>query len=163
MNERGTVGEAGEGGLHGDAEPRLGEVLEFLRMLWAVDHALQSGSKRMEARLGVTGPQRLVLRIVGRFPGIGAGRVAQILHLHPSTLTGIVQRLQARGLLQRTIDPKDGRRALFTLSPRGRKLDTLQAGTVEAAVERALRRLPEKVVASQEVLAALAEELAQLD
>lgn len=163
MRERGTVSEAGDGDLREGDAPGLGDVLEFLRLLWAVDHALQSGSKRMESRLGVTGPQRLVLRIVGRFPGIGAGRVAQILHLHPSTLTGIVQRLQARGLLQRTIDPKDGRRALFTLSPRGRKLDALQSGTVEAAVDRALRRLPEKVGAAQEILAALAEELAELE
>lgn len=157
------MSEVEETGLREGEEPRLGGVLDFLRQLWAVDHALQSGSKRMESQLGVTGPQRLVLRIVGRFPGIGAGRVAQILHLHPSTLTGIVQRLQAHGLLQRTADPKDGRRALFTLSPRGRKLDALQSGTVEAAVERALRRLPEKVAAAQEVLATLAEELAELD
>src|SRR2546421_7190843 len=49
----------------------------------------------------LTGPQRLVMRIVGRFPGIAAGRVAQILHVHPSTLTGILKRLEARGLLQR--------------------------------------------------------------
>src|SRR5438132_8459125 len=35
---------------------------------------------------------RLVMRIVGRFPGIAAGRVAQILHVHPSTLTGILKR-----------------------------------------------------------------------
>src|SRR5206468_4578402 len=67
-------------------DPPLGAVLDFMRLLWAVDHALQSASKRMEATFGVTGPQRLVVRIVGRFPGIAAGRVAQILHVHPSTL-----------------------------------------------------------------------------
>ncbi|GAC1541048.1 MAG: MarR family transcriptional regulator [Myxococcales bacterium] len=141
----------------------LGAVLDFLRLLWAVDHALQSGSKRMVLKVGVTGPQRLVLRIVGRFPGIAAGRVAAILHVHPSTLTGILQRLEARGLLQRRSDPEDGRRALFALTPKGRKLDTLKAGTVEAAVRRALSRLPEAVPAASRLLAAVAQELATPD
>lgn len=156
------MSEVDESGEQAGIEPGLGEVLDFLRLVWAVDHALQSGSKRMEAQLGVTGPQRLVLRIVGRFPGIAAGRVAQILHLHPSTLTGVLQRLQARGLVVRSADPKDARRALFTLSPKGRKLDALQAGTVEAAVERTLRRLPEQIPAAQAFLVALAEELGTL-
>jgi DNA-binding MarR family transcriptional regulator len=137
----------------------LGAVLDFMRMLWALDHALQSASKRMVASFGVTGPQRLVVRIVGRFPGIAAGRVAAILHVHPSTLTGILQRLESRGILQRRPDPRDARRALLMLTAKGRKLDTVRTGTVEQAVRRALAKDPAKVVAAQEVLVALAEEL----
>ena len=63
-----------------------------MRLLWAVDHGLQTRSKRMAVGLGITGPQRLVLRIVGRFPGISAGQLSRILHLDPSTLTGILRR-----------------------------------------------------------------------
>ena len=74
--------------------PPLGEQLEFMRLLWAIDHGLQTRSKRMAAALGVTGPQRLVIRIVGRFPGVSAGQLARILHLDPSTLTGILRRLE---------------------------------------------------------------------
>lgn len=140
-------------------EPPLGAVLDFMRMLWAVDHALQSTSKRMEASFGLTGPQRLVVRIVGRFPGIAAGRVAEILHVHPSTLTGILKRLELRGTLQRKPDPRDARRALLTLTAKGRKLDVVRTGTVEQAVRRVLAKDPEKAAAAQEVLAALSEEL----
>jgi DNA-binding MarR family transcriptional regulator len=140
-------------------EPPLGAVLDFMRLLWAVDHSLQSASKRMESTFGITGPQRLVVRIVGRFPGISAGRVAEILHVHPSTLTGILKRLETRGVLQRRADPRDARRALFGLTPKGRKLDTVKTGTVEQATRRVLTRDPQKVAAAQEILAALAEEL----
>jgi len=139
--------------------PPLGAVLDFMRLLWAVDHALQSASKRMESTYGVTGPQRLVVRIVGRFPGIAAGRVAEILHVHPSTLTGILKRLEQRGILQRRSDPRDARRALFGLTLKGKKLDTAKTGTVEQAVRRVLTRDPQKIAAAQEVLAALSEEL----
>jgi len=57
---------------------QLGPVLEFMKLLWAVDHGLQSISKHMESRFGITGPQRLVVRIVGRFPGISAGALADV-------------------------------------------------------------------------------------
>jgi DNA-binding MarR family transcriptional regulator len=145
--------------LEDDKGPPLGAVLDFMRLLWAVDHALQSASKRMEAAYGVTGPQRLVVRIVGRFPGIAAGRVAEILHVHPSTLTGILKRLELRGILQRRSDPRDARRALFALTNKGRRLDTLRTGVVEQAVRRVLGKDPGKVLAAQEILAMLSEEL----
>ncbi|HYO66281.1 MAG TPA: MarR family transcriptional regulator, partial [Archangium sp.] len=117
-------------------------------------------SKRMEARLGLTGPQRLVLRLVGRFPDITAGRLAQILHVHPSTLTGVLKRLEKRGLLERKSDPLDGRKALFALTEGGRTLDVPSEGTVENAVQRAISRLPRaRLQNAQEVLMALAQEL----
>ncbi len=140
----------------------LGQVLEFMQALWAVDHELQSSSKRQEAHSGVTGPQRLVIRIVGRFPGIAAGKVSDIRRLHPSTLTGILKRLEDHGLLSRQPDPADGRRALLTLTAQGRTVDAARGGTVEAGVRRALAKLPPKsVAAAREVLERLAAELAR--
>jgi DNA-binding MarR family transcriptional regulator len=142
------------------ATDKVDEVFEFLRLLWAVDHELQSTSKRMEATLGLTGPQRLVVRMVGRFPGITAGRLAQLMHLHPSTITGILKRLEKLDMVQRASDPLDRRKALFTLTDAGRALDVPSAGTVEAAVQRALSRVPEaRLMGARDVLIALAEEL----
>ncbi|MBU8898914.1 MarR family transcriptional regulator [Corallococcus sp. H22C18031201] len=155
---QGTEPGPSEGGKpHG---PPLGEVLEFMRLLWAVDHGLQSTSKRMESKLGLTGPQRLVIRLVGRFPGITAGSLAHILHVHPSTLTGVLKRLERRGLLERKSDPLDGRKALFSLTEEGRQHDIPSEGTVEAAAQRVLARMPRgHIVFTQEVLTTLAQEL----
>jgi DNA-binding MarR family transcriptional regulator len=140
----------------------LGQAFEFMRALWAVDHQLQSASKRLEASAGVTGPQRMVVRLVGRFPGISAGQVSELLHLHPSTLTGILKRLEKSGLVVRRPDPADGRRALLVLSARGRSVDAVRGGTVEAGVRRALARLsPRAVTVAREVLEALSDELAR--
>jgi DNA-binding MarR family transcriptional regulator len=121
-----------------DPVPPLGEVLEFMRLIWAVHHGLEKTSKKMDLDLGITGPQRLVLRIVGRFPGIPAGHLAEILHVHPSTLTGILKRLEGRGFIERRPDPRDARRASLGLTARGRQLDVATEGTVEAAVTRTL-------------------------
>jgi DNA-binding MarR family transcriptional regulator len=140
--------------------PPLGEVLDFMRLIWAVDHALQRTSKQMERRIGVTGPQRLVLRIVGRFPGISAGDLARLLHIHPSTLTGILARLEQHGSIRRRSDPRDRRRTLLGLTDRGRRLDVATEGTIEAAVSRALARTSaERIRAAREVLLAIADSL----
>jgi DNA-binding MarR family transcriptional regulator len=131
-----------------------------MRVLWAVDHALRSTSKGMNARIGVTGPQRLVLRLVGRAPGISAGELADALHVHPSTLTGVLERLARRGLVARSADPEDARRTVLRLTPRGRAYDRVRAGTVEAAVLRMLGgQRSDRVAVAREILAALVEEL----
>ena len=123
-------------------------------------HAVQARSKRMERLHGVTGPQRFVLRVVGRFPGVSAGDLARILELHPSTMTGILQRLEERELLTRTTDPDDGRRFLFRLTDDGIRFDAERRGTIEAAVRRALARLDDaEVKKAEKVLAVLVEEL----
>ncbi len=139
-------------------EPRsLGRVLDFMRLLWAVDHGLTSNSKRMERLIGITGPQRLVVRIVGQYPGISAGALADALHVHPATLTGVLRRLVDRGALRREVDRADARRALFFLTRLGRRLDTVREGTVEHRVSRALRALSDgDLAAARRVLARIA-------
>ena len=138
----------------------LGPILDFLRLLWSIEHGLQRMSKRMEHQLGITGPQRLVLRVVGRFPGLSAGELAHIVRLHPSTITGILQRLVTRGLLARERDPGDSRRARLRLERRAVAYTRASAGTVEQVVTQALRRAgASNVRAARKVLAEVAERL----
>jgi MarR family transcriptional regulator, organic hydroperoxide resistance regulator len=145
-----------------EQEASLGRVLDFMRLMWGLNHALTQTSKRMQRTLGVTGPQRLVVRIVGQRPGISAGALARVLHVHPSTLTGVLKRLRARGAIERTSDPRDTRRALFRLSRKGLDLDTVRIGTAEARVRAALASLPEDdVTAAARVLGQLARALSQ--
>lgn len=119
----------------------LGPDLAFLRELWALDHALQKCSKRMARDLGVTGPQRLALRLVSRFPGLPAGRLARLLQLHPSTVSGVVKRLAVRGLLVRRVDGPDRRRSLLQVTPKGLALLSRGQSTIESAVQSALSGL----------------------
>ncbi len=96
----------------------------------------------MEGQIGVTGPQRFVIRMIGRFPRISAGAVSDLLHVHPSTLTGVLKRLERRGLVVRRADPADARRALLELTAKGRRVDATRVGTVEGAARKALASLP---------------------
>jgi DNA-binding MarR family transcriptional regulator len=116
----------------------LPDVLDFMQCLWAVVQGVERSSKGMSASLGVTGPQRLVLRVVGLFPGVSAGDLAAVLHVHPSTLTGVLYRLRAQRMLLRSADAADRRRALLRLTAKGRRVNAKRGGTVEAAVAAAL-------------------------
>jgi DNA-binding MarR family transcriptional regulator len=120
------------------ADRPLPDALQFMQLLWAVVHGLERTSKQMRGRIGVTGPQRLVLRVVGLFPGLSAGDLAVILHVHPSTVTGVIQRLVTHGLLVRADDPRDRRRAVLHLTRRGGRADATRRATVESAITEAL-------------------------
>lgn len=118
---------------------RNDDVLEMLALIWELDHELRRMSKHMEAKLGVTGPQRLAVRVLGREPNMTAGDLARTLRLHPSTLTGILRRLEDNGLVKRVQDANDKRRSRFTLTTKGRGYDVEAPGTLEAAVREMLR------------------------
>jgi DNA-binding MarR family transcriptional regulator len=119
--------------------PGLPDVLQFMQLLWAVVHGLERRSKQMRNHIGVTGPQRLVLRVVGLFPGLSASELSTILHVHPSTLTGVLQRLVTQRLLKRVENPRDRRRAILRLTKRGLRANRVRGGTVESAVAETLQ------------------------
>jgi DNA-binding MarR family transcriptional regulator len=113
-------------------------ALRFLQTIWRLEHALERVSKRMEDAIGVSGPQRFALRLIGHFPGLGAAELASALHLHPSTITGMIQRLEARGLVEREPHATDRRRMHLRLTRAGTRLSRPATGTVEHAVRRTL-------------------------
>jgi DNA-binding MarR family transcriptional regulator len=138
----------------------VGDAIDFLRLVWAVDHALQRRSKSMAATLGITGPQRLVIRIIGRFPSIHARQLADILHLHPSSLTALLKRLERRDLVRRWPDERDRRRWLLGLTRQGQALNRETPGTIEAAVQRMLKTTTrDDLDVTRAVLGKLAREL----
>jgi DNA-binding MarR family transcriptional regulator len=131
-------------------------TLVFLRTVWALDHGLQSHSKKMKAEKGVTGPQRLVLRALELSPGTPPSELAKVLCFHKSTVSVILRSLEGEGFVRRSPNPADGRAVLLTLTPKGRRVVEQRDGTVEAVFRATLERLSARDVrAAQRVLDAL--------
>ena len=136
-------------------------ILEFIRRMWAVDHELQRVSKRMVERIGLTAPQRLAVRFIGRHSGVTLGRLAELLHLHAGTVTGIVRKLEELGLVVQTRSVEDTRRRHLSLTAKGRQLDRRRKGPVEAAVRRtAVEVTSKELETAAAVLDVLAKNLA---
>jgi len=117
-------------------------VLETMQGLWGLAHALEARSKWMHRRFGVTGPQRLLLRVIGGSPGCSPGDAARQLRLHKATVTRLLAGLERLKLVERHADTIDARRQRLALTAKGRRVYALKAGTVEAAVQTTLHAAP---------------------
>jgi MarR family transcriptional regulator, organic hydroperoxide resistance regulator len=121
-----------------EANYPLDPALDFLQRLWRLNRALERLSSHMEKRFGITAQQRLVIRCVGKYPGMTAGQLAAVLHVDPGTVSAALKRLEDKQLIGRHRDPRDKRRVTLGLSARGRTLARPSAHTVEHAVDRLL-------------------------
>jgi DNA-binding MarR family transcriptional regulator len=138
----------------------LDDVLEFMGVIWAIDHEMERVSKRMESTIGLTIPQRMSLLLIERHPGMLASHLASVLHLHRGTVTGVVHRLVAAGYVVRTADAADARRSGLRLTAAGRRINSQHTGTFEGAVRRVLMAVPSRdLSAAVRVLSTLADEL----
>lgn len=97
-------------------------IERIFRDLRRVVHALELYSKDVNGRFGLTAPQLWALWELGRGGPLALGALAQALQLHPSTMVGVVDRLEDKGLAVREPDPADGRRVRIGLTPKGRAL-----------------------------------------
>jgi DNA-binding MarR family transcriptional regulator len=120
-----------------------GDALDLLSEVWALNHAIERASVRMEARLGVTAQQRLLIRLVGRHPGITAGQLAALLCVDASTVSTSLKRLEKRKVLRRRRDTKDARRSIIELLPAGKALDRREGASIEGALETILEETPD--------------------
>ena len=91
---------------------------------------------------GVTPVQFAALQTVSSTPGIDQRTLARTIGFDTSTIAGVVDRLEARGLLQRNASPDDRRVRLLSLTPQGQALlDDVTPGMQRAQL-RMLAPLP---------------------
>lgn len=126
----------------------LSPAIDFLQRLWQLNHALEKLSSRMEKRIGVTAPQRMIVRCIGKYPGIAPSQLAVVLHLDPGTISATLSRLEDKGFVVRKRDRDDKRRVSLGLTAKGRRLDRPVRGTVEHGMERLLQGSPPRDIAA---------------
>ena len=126
--------------------------------VYAAGHAFTRFYKpRLEA-LGLTYPQYLVFLVLWEGDGLTVKALGDKLFLDSGTITPMIKRLEARGLLSRARDEKDERQVRVTLTEAGRALRE-QALSVPLAVGTALGGNPSDGDALRESLHLLRERL----
>lgn len=83
---------------------------ELLIALRKVIRAIDMRSKQLSRDVGVTGPQLLVMQNIGKEPGIMVRQIADNINLSSATVTNILDRLEAKELVQRIRSTEDKRR-----------------------------------------------------
>jgi len=92
--------------------------------LYSASLAMTKLYKPLLEPLGLTYPQYLVMLVLWESDGIAVSQLGERLSLDSGTLTPLLKRLEAGGLVQRLRDAADERRVLLRLSPAGRALKT---------------------------------------
>ena len=106
-------------------------------------HALRASARRAEALPGgVTGAQLFVLQTLAGGPVRSLNELATRTFTHQSTVSVVVGRLVARGLVIRRRSADDGRRLELQLSPSGRKLVRRSPPMAQHRLIGALHALP---------------------
>jgi DNA-binding MarR family transcriptional regulator len=128
--------------------------------LYAAAIAVNRAYKPLLDRLGLTYPQYLVLSSLWEYDGLAVSAIADRLSLESSTITPLVKRLEAAGLLTRERNPKDERQVIVSLTDKGRSLNEKSACLTERLLERSgltpqqLTKLNSKVRKLRDALAA---------
>jgi DNA-binding MarR family transcriptional regulator len=92
------------------------QVLISLRQ---IIRAIDLNSKRLERESGLTGPQLLVMQLIGSAGEITAGVLAREVSLSQATVTSILDRLERKGLLVRERSADDKRKVMVSLTEEG--------------------------------------------
>jgi DNA-binding MarR family transcriptional regulator len=113
---------------------RLDEQLCFA--LYTASRAMTSCYRPMLDALGLTYPQFLVLLVLWERGDLQVTGIGQALQLETGTLSPLLKRLEATGLITRTRQAGDERSVLVGLTPAGRELEA-QAAAVQRQVASA--------------------------
>ena len=95
--------------------------------LYSATHAMQQAYKPLLEQIGLTYPQYLVLTALWTEDGQTVGALGRQVQLDSNTLTPLLKRLEAAGLLSRTRDTGDERQVMIRLSEQGRALQARAA------------------------------------
>lgn len=122
--------------------------------LYSASLAMTKLYKPLLESIGLTYPQYLVMLSLWERDGITVSELGERLFLDSGTLTPLLKRLEASGLVTRLRDAQDERRVRTTLTPAGRALRDRAEAIPACVLESSQCTLPE--------LTALTRQLQQL-
>ncbi len=83
---------------------------ELLIALRKIIRAIDMHSRKLNKEVGLTGPQLMVLQNVGKHSGVMVREIAETINLSSATVTSVLDRMEARGLINRVRSTVDKRK-----------------------------------------------------
>lgn len=95
---------------------------EVLISIRRIIRSIDLQSRYLVKQVGLTGPQLLILQEASRSGEVSVGKIAEAVSLGQATVTGIVERLEKKGLLERRRGEVDRRKVLVKITEQGKRL-----------------------------------------
>lgn len=132
-----------------DAMLQLDNQLCFA--LYSTSLAMTKLYKPMLEELGLTYPQYLAMLVLWEQDGLTVSELGERLYLDSGTLTPLLKRMEAAGLVSRIRAVQDERRVHITLTAAGRKLKAKAAKIPGCIMSATQCSIPERVSLTQQV------------
>ncbi len=100
-------------------EKIIHDIVNTIRRLY---RAVYLESSKMSRQFGLTAPQSGVLRTLAKNGPLSSAELSRKLHVTPSNITGVIDRLEKKGVVKRVRQETDRRLSLITLEKKGAEL-----------------------------------------
>ncbi|MCH7296710.1 MarR family winged helix-turn-helix transcriptional regulator [Acinetobacter higginsii] len=138
----------------GEEHPQLLLDNQLCFMIYSTNLALNQVYRQLLAPLGLTYPQYLVMLVLWEKDQLTVSDIGERLFLESSTLTPLLKKLEAAGLITRQRSSKDERQVIITLTPQGQALQ-LQATDIPNQLAQAASCSPTALLALKDQLSEL--------
>ena len=120
--------------------------------VYSTAHAFNRVYKPLLDRLGLTYPQYLVMLSLWERDGVPLKDIGERLFLDSGTLTPLLKRLEAAGLVKRTRSTEDERQVLIALTPQGQALKEKARNVPQSILEASDCSVAELVALKSEIV-----------
>ena len=124
--------------------PRNIAISEIMQSLRRIFKAIQDYSQEVSQKFGITGPQLWALKTLSTNGSLPLGQLSKMMYLHPSTTTGVVDRLEKKGYVVRDRVRKDRRVVMVQLTPKGKRTVSKAPNPIQGKMVYGLSRLKQK-------------------
>ena len=124
------------------------QYLEILVKLRKIIRSINLESKKIQKEFGISIPQLLVLQYLSEQEDYKASGkdIKNYINLNASTVSGIVHRLEEKGLVARLPNSRDKRGMFVTLTAKGAELLKESPTTLQEKITKRLRSLSHKQI-----------------
>lgn len=122
-------------------------ILKNFRIIF---RALRAHAKSVEKGTGTNTTQLWMLWEISKAPGIKVTKLSEILSIHQTTCSNILDKIQQKDLIRRDRSGPDQRIVHLYLTEKGARLLADAPEPAQGLIVDALRRMPDEVLASLE-------------
>ncbi len=123
--------------------PRERYDLRILRSMRRIIRSVDIHSRKLATEFGVTVPQLLCMLKIDEIGAMTLKELSREVYLNPSTLVGIVDRLEKQGVFARERSVKDRRKIRISLTAKGREMLARAPSTSQESLGRRIEDLTE--------------------
>ena len=117
--------------------------IRILKSLRRIIRASAIHSRKLDHDFKITAPQMTCLYSLANYTDMTQSELSKEVNLSISTVNGVVDRLERKGLVVRDRDTKDRRKVFVRLTDAGRELIKDAPCLLQARLSESLRSLPE--------------------